>query len=102
MLLITTSKAQKQLADHIRARRLNMNLTQAALAERSGVALPTLRKFEQQALISLDSFLKLLTVVGGLEEVVGALEPAPVEFSSIDDVLAANASPKQRKRGRSR
>lgn len=32
MLLITTSKAQKRLSAHIRARRLNMNLTQAALA----------------------------------------------------------------------
>lgn len=102
MLLITTTKAQKRLAEHIRARRLNMNLTQAALAERSGVALPTLRKFEQQGLISLDSFLKLLTVVGGLERLVEALEPAPLEFSSIEDVLAANAAPKQRKRGRSK
>lgn len=102
MLLITASKAQKRLANHVRIRRLIMNLTQAGLAERSGVALPTLRKFEQQGVISLDSFLKLLTVVGGLEEVVEALEPAQVELSSIDDVLAANASPKQRKRGRSK
>lgn len=102
VLLITASKAQKQLADHVRVRRLNMNLSQAGLAERSGVALPTLRKFEQQSVISLESFLKLLMVVGGLEEVVRALEPATEEFSSIDEVLAANASTKQRKRGRSK
>lgn len=79
-----------------------MNLSQAGLAERSGVALPTLRKFEQQSVISLESFLKLLMVVGGLEEVVRALEPVTEKFSSIDEVLAANASTKQRKRGRSK
>lgn len=35
-----------------------MNLTQEGLAERSGVPLSTLRKFEQKGMISLDSFLK--------------------------------------------
>ncbi|MCB1558549.1 MAG: transcriptional regulator [Alphaproteobacteria bacterium] len=102
MLLITTSKAQRILAEHIRTRRLSMNLTQAGLSERSGVPLPTLRKFEQQGVLSLEAFLKLLMVVGGLEEMIKAVEPAPVKFSSIDEVLGADSSTNRRKRGRSK
>lgn len=102
MLLITAPKAQKILADHIRSRRLGMNLTQAGLAERSGVALPTLRKFEQQGTLSLESFLKLLMVVGGLDETIKAVQPVPMQFASIDDVLAADNSATRRKRGRSK
>ena len=102
MLFVTVPKAQKILAEHVRTRRLAMNLTQAGLAERSGVALPTLRKFEQQGTLSLESFLKLLMVVGGLEEMMKAVQPAPIQFSSIDEVLAADNSTTRRKRGRSK
>lgn len=64
-----------------------MNLIQEGLAGRSGVPLPTLRKFEQKGLISLDSFLKVLSVVGGLEEMVDVLKPKEHSFKSIDEVL---------------
>lgn len=87
MLFVSLSKTQKKLVDNFRERRLQMNLTQAGLAERSGVPLQTLRKFEQKGLISLDSFLKLLSVVGGLDEVVDALKPKEQNFNSIDDVV---------------
>ena len=61
-----SSKAQKKLAENIRERRLQMELTQEGLAERSGVSLSTLRKFEQKGSISLESFLKLLPTGGGM------------------------------------
>tara|TARA_R110002072_G_scaffold284396_5_gene448726 strand:- start:64999 stop:65304 length:306 start_codon:yes stop_codon:yes gene_type:complete len=99
MALITTGKAQQQLADNIRQRRLVLELTQKGLAERSGVPLPTLRKFEQKGQISLESFLKLMMVLGGTEELIKATQPASAEFRSIDDVLNANHAP-VRKRGR--
>ncbi len=93
MLFISFSKVQKSLIDNVRRRRLQMNLTQEGLAERSGVPLPTLRKFEQKGLISLDSFLKLLVVVGGLEEMVDAIKPKENSFKSIDDVLKSDEKP---------
>jgi transcriptional regulator with XRE-family HTH domain len=68
-----------------------MDLTQEGLAERSGVPLSTLRKFEQKGNISLESFLKLLSVIGGLEEVINALKPNIPNFKSIDDVLKTEA-----------
>ena len=99
VLLITPTKARRKLAENTRARRLQMDLTQQGLAERAGVALPTLRKFEQQGMISLESYLKILMALGGLEAVVEATKPARPSFSSIDEVLnAGNKIP--RKRGR--
>ena len=87
MLFISLRKAQKKLVQSIRERRLLMELTQEGLSERSGVPLSTLRKFEQKGLISLDSFLKILSVVGGLEEMMNVLKPMKPNFKSIDDVL---------------
>jgi len=98
MLLITPTKAQK-LAENTRQRRLDMELTQEGLAERSGVPLATLRKFEQKGLISLESFLKLLMVLGGIESIIKATQPLPTVFTSIDEVISANQTP-LRKRGR--
>ena len=91
MLFISFSKAQKKIAENVRERRLQMDLTQEGLAERSGVPLSTLRKFEQKGNISLESFLKLLSVIGGLEEVINALKPNIPNFKSIDDVLKTEA-----------
>lgn len=97
--LISPAKAQLKIAENVRARRLSMELTQEGLAERSGVALPTLRKFEQKGSISLESLLKLLMVLGGLEETINVLKPSKPNFASIDEVLkGANSS--SRKRGR--
>lgn len=97
--LILTSKAQKKLAENTRTQRLQMELTQEGLAKRSGVPLPTLRKFEQKGTISLESFLKLQMVLGGLENILKATEAKKTEFSSIDEVLNADSAP-IRKRGK--
>ena len=97
--LISSSKAQLKIAENIRARRLSMELTQEGLAERSGVPLPTLRKFEQKGAISLESFLKLLMVVGEVEELINILKPSKPVFNSIDDVLKGTDGV-SRKRGR--
>ena len=90
VLVLSVSEAQKRLRDNLRARRLAMGLTQKGLAIRSNVSLPTLRKFEQKGVISLESFLKLLMIVDGLEGVVEASAIEPQEFSSIDDVLTTD------------
>ena len=100
ILLVSPSHAQQMLADHVRTRRLAMELTQEGLSKRSGVPLPSLRKFEQKGVISLEAFLKLLMVVGGMEEVVQAVAPREAPFASIDDVLKADTNRVVRKRGR--
>ena len=94
--LITISKAQKKLSENTRLQRLKLQLTQQGLAERSGVPLPTLRKFEQKGLISLEGFLKLQMVLGGLENLVKAIQPEQPFFSSIDEVLKTNKTIRKR------
>ncbi len=93
VLFITPSKAQNKLAENVRQRRLNMDLTQEGLSKRSGVPLPTLRKFEQKGVISIESYLKILMVVGGLEKMLDALTVEHQSFSSIDEVLEDDTKP---------
>lgn len=76
-----------------------MELTQEGLAERSGVALSTLRKFERTGAISLESFLKLHMVLGMLEDILKATQVKDTLFSSIDDVLEVDRAP-TRQRGK--
>ena len=97
--LISLSKAQLKLAENIRARRLAMELTQEDMSQRSGVPLATLRKFEQKGAISMESFLKLLMVIGGIEDIIDVLKPPTVNFTSIEEVLKSTDT-KPRKRGR--
>jgi len=98
---MTPAKAKRKLADNMRERRLAMNLTQAGLSKRSGVALATLRKFEQSGAVSVDNLFKLMLVVGGLDDLIEASAPSPSNFSSIDDVLSGQGSPKRKRGSRS-
>ncbi len=96
--LITTSKALRKVAESLRAIRLEKGFTQAGLADRAGVSLASLRKFEQKGLISLESFFKLAMALGCLDSLVEAVKPLNENFTSIDDVLK-NKDDKKRQRG---
>mgnify|MGYP000020577778 FL=1 len=87
MSLSSLSKSQRKLANNARAKRLQMDLTQEGLANRSGVALRTLRKFEQEGTISLASFLKLYMVFGGLDDIIAASAPKKTPFLAIENGL---------------
>lgn len=96
--LLTISKAQDMLRLKVKQLRLSQGFTQKGLSIRAGVPLPTLRKFEQQGLISLESFLKILMVLGCVGLIIDALETEKEEFNSIADVIK-NQPRKMRKRG---
>jgi|SRR5690554_3292790 len=97
--LVSPSEAQIKIAQNLREHRLQHNLTQAGLSNRSGVPLATLRKFEQEGVISLESLIKLMIVLGVLDSFLTATEVVPISFTSIDEVTKAETKPK-RKRGR--
>ena len=99
--LMTPAKAKSKLAQNMRERRLAMNLTQAGLSKRSGVALATLRKFEQSGAVSVDNLFKLMLVVGGLDGLIKASAPDSSNFNSIDDVLSGTEAPKRKRGSRS-
>jgi len=64
-----------ELSDRHRLARKRAGLSQVELAERSGVSLGTLKRFETTGKISLESFLKLLLVLGRIGELEKILFP---------------------------
>lgn len=74
------------MASFMRQQRIQSRLTQENLAQKSGVSLATLRKFERSGLISLESFLKLTTALGLLDKVVKSVAPE-TSYASLDEIL---------------
>lgn len=69
-------RAARGLAEDIAAWRKLRGLTQAQLADRSGIARATLARFEQgHGGVSLDSLLRVLRALGILENLTKALDP---------------------------
>lgn len=57
------------------------------MAERSGVPLSTLIKFEQKGKISLDAFVRICFCLDVLDELIKATELKEQEFTSMVQVL---------------
>ncbi len=78
-----------------------MNLSQKELAERSGVTWASLKRFERQGLIALESLLKLALVLGCLDDFdrLAAESQAIPAAQSLDALLAA-PTPRRRATGR--
>jgi transcriptional regulator with XRE-family HTH domain len=84
---LTLSEAIDSMRFNIKSLRLSFGLTQDGLAKRSGVPLPTLRKYEKTGLISLESLFKLLLVLGGLENIIDAVKGSGYKFNSLDEII---------------
>lgn len=97
LLLIAPDEITSGIAARARARRLALNLTQEGLARRSGVSLPSLKRFERTGQISLESLLKLALVLDCLSEFETLFSPKSSHPASLDALLAA---PPARKKGR--
>ena len=91
--LQTPSDIQRELAARAKARRLELNITQAELAERSGVSFGSLRRFEATGEISLRSFLELSFVLGELKEFSALFRP-------LQTVSLFEEAPRPRQRSR--
>ena len=79
----------RNLGCDLKARRLAMNITQQALADRAGVSVSTLKRLETSGACSL---LDVVSVAWSLDlrEAFLGLVPLPPP-TSIDDILKANA-----------
>ena len=86
-----------ELAARLRALRLERKWKQASLAERSGVTLASLRRFERTGAISLKHFLRLVFALGRLEDFDTLLRQAPA--ASLDELEARLARPEGPRRG---
>lgn len=84
------------LANRIKARRLEMNLTQEGISARSGIPVATYRRFERSGKISLEGLLRIAFALDALND-FDLLFASP-RYASFDE--AADAIQKPRKRGK--
>jgi transcriptional regulator with XRE-family HTH domain len=71
----TPLEVSKALAERHRTLRKQQKMSQEEMAERSGVSLGSLKRFENTGKISLDSLLKLMHLLGRLNEFQNVLIP---------------------------
>jgi len=93
----TPNEVERTLAQRVRGLRLRAGWKQATLAERSGVTLASLKRFEGTGKVSLESLLRLVHALGRLDEFDQLLRPPA--FRSLDE-LEARISKPMPKRGR--
>ena len=99
--LKTVQEVQAGIAGRFKARRLAMNLTQSELAARSGVTFSSLKRFEREGLIALDSLLNLALVLNCLDDFDKlAAENTPISAAQSLDALLATPARRKRATGR--
>ncbi|MCK5201201.1 MAG: helix-turn-helix transcriptional regulator [Spirochaetales bacterium] len=81
------------LGERIRKRRININLSQVALAEKSGISRRTVQAIEMGNSISMDKFIAILRSLDSLDELDNFI--SEVEISPL---LLAKHKGKERKR----
>lgn len=72
---ILPAESLKKTADKLRVLRKAAKLSQQELAERSGVSFGSVKRFENTGKISIESFYKLLHILGRLTEFDSILQP---------------------------
>lgn len=90
--LLSAADVQSALRDWLKLQRRALKLSRAALAERSTVPAPTIKRFETTGQISLRQFLLLWQCVDDLQRMQALTHPAEASVgrlpTSIDEVLA--------------
>ena len=94
--LTTPAEAAMQIATRIKARRLELNLTQEGLAARAGVKFATYRRFEQTGEISLRGLLQIAFALNALADFEALF--AQKRYQSLDEILSEQSI--NRKRGK--
>lgn len=94
--LSTPDDVAKQISARVKARRLELNLTQEGIATRAGLKFATYRRFEKTGEISLKGLLQLGFALNVLSEFDALF--AQKQYQSLDDIL--NEQNVIRKRGK--
>lgn len=92
----TPTDVALQIAARVKARRLELDLTQDGLAKRAGVKFATYRRFEQTGEISLKGLLQVGFALNALPEFDALF--VQKQYQTLDDVL--NEQNVTRKRGK--
>ncbi len=98
--LSTPSSMIQTLKDKFKEKRLSLDLTQEGLANKSGVSLGSLKRFEGSGQISLESLLKLALVLECLDDFSAIADKRDIQVHSIDELIKTTSMPKTKKRGK--
>ena len=85
------------IAKQFKTRRLELNLTQGALAKKSGISLGSLKRFESKGEISLKHLLMMAVVLNATEEFY--LLFSKKQYQNIEEVMTTKKA-KTRQRAR--
>lgn len=94
--IATPAEIAKGIAARVKARRLELDLTQEGMSARAGIKFATYRRFEQTGEISLRGLLQIGFALNVLHEFEALFTQR--QYRSLDDVL--NNSIITRKRGK--
>ena len=85
--------AVQEIGVRLRARRLQMNVTQAALATHAGVGLNAIKRLESGKGASLDTFMRILAALGWGDNMLNALlEPQPTAWEIVQAAQSPTSS----------
>ena len=97
--LQTPEDIARRLADRLRQERLRLRWKQSTLAERAGVSVPTIRRYERTGRSTLETLLRLCHALGRLGEFADLLAPPPASSLAELEARAADSGKRPRKRG---
>lgn len=94
---ISSGELMQQLAERLKARRLEKGLSRHALAEISGVPAPTIARFELQHAISMRQYIDLAIALGYADQLQVLMQEAIYTTMEELETIKQNQN---RKRGR--
>ena len=100
--LNTEADVLRAVADAVRRHRLAQGLRQIDLAQKSGVAIATLRRFERSGQIGFLGLAKLLTTLGLTDAFIASFQRVPETAASVRDFMSASSRRRKRAPRRSR
>ena len=83
----TPNSIMQNLKDRFKQKRLFLNLTQEGLANKSGVSLGSVKRFESSGEISFESLLKVALVLNCLDDFKNIANKKDEQYDSMDDLL---------------
>ena len=83
----TPNSIMQNLKDKLKQKRLSLNLTQEGLANKSGVSLGSIKRFESSGEISFESLLKVALVLNCLDDFKNIANKKDEQYETMDDLL---------------
>lgn len=97
LLIESPEEIARALAERVRDLRLARNLSQQGLAERAGVPLGTLKRFERTGQLGFVALVRLAVALDAVDGLQACFQRP--EFQTLDEALA-ETQPRQRGRAR--